>query len=597
MPARVLAALLAVSSAACLDADEPNAPAIPDGVGWVAYVPEIPGALGSALWSYRADEPLVFPVDTGRTWRALGYPTDLLDTYDVEASRGQSTPLEWVEAGDCGQLPPPLWEARLTAGSGPAGPAHVRAGWSRDCANDLSAQPGGVDLRCPALPGCGATFTRDRCTVTFDAETCDSRDFVAELAWRGPACLRPAPGCVRVAEDPSSARWQCGDCELETYPDTPARTWTARTRRLTTLTATQVPEGQLVPGVQLRQLEQGGVSALALRGQEAWVAVRRSPVISHRMCAISEAMYHDGTIVRLDRETLAPVGTSSAAGRCITRLVPDPLGPGMLATFYVSDVLHVGRYGAAGEPLAAVPLERRTPTSEAVDRAVAMVVTSSRSTVVVEYFERSGEAVDDGMVYVLDTATLQPRRALFRDGPVRGVAWAPRSEAVVVVVANGLLRLAVPTLDEIATARLPVLAEPLYPRVLEDGRVLVSDPRQAQGLVEFEGVSRVRGVSRVSTYGAVITDLLVSPAAAPEGLAMLLTTPDSGRTSWAGLARVSLDRAQGVRVAPQVWRVVDESGEPVRSAVTQPTLDAEGRVWALAPWTGHVLRFDVPPAP
>lgn len=594
-----MAALVALASpfAACLSATEPeDTPNIPEGVAWVAFVPEVAGAAGSALWPYRADQPLVYPVDTGRPWRVVGYGAELLDTYAIDASRAQLTPLAWAEPDACGQLPSPLWDARVTPGPSPSGPPHVLAAWSRTCEAAPASLPGGVDVRCAELPACGATFARDQCRVTFDRTACGGREFVAEVVWAGPACLAAQAACARVASDtPGAARWQCGDCEVETYPVTPLRTLTPRSRRLATPTPNQVPVGQLVPGVQLRQLEQGAASALALRGREAWVAVRRSPAVSHRTCAIDEMSDNDGLIVRLDREALAPVGTSSAAGRCITRLVPDPLGPGMLATFYLSDVLYLGRYGARGEPLAAVPLERMTPTSERVDRAVAMVVTSSRTTVVVEYFERSGDAVDDGMVYVLDTATLETTgRAIFRDGPVRGVAWAAVPGAVEVVVANVVVRLAVDSLQVLSTAELSPLAFPLYPHVLEDGRVLVSDPIQSHGVVEVGTDRRVRSVSRVSTYSAVVTDLLVWPGE-QEGLAMLLTTPDSGRTSQAGLARVSLDGGRGVRLAPQVWQVLDESGAPLASALTQPVLDAEGRLWALAPWTGHVLRFDVLP--
>lgn len=596
-----LVAATLVLDTACLDTiDADDAPAIPDEVAWVGFVPEVPGATGSALRPYRADEPLVYPVDTGRTWRAVGYPAALLETFEVDAAIVRTAPLEWTEPDACRQLPAPLWEARATPGPSPLGRAAVRTDWSGTCAQAPSWLPGGVDVRCPALPGCGATFSRDACTLTFDADTCGGRTLVAQVAREGPACLERMDGCVRVPDaSPEAARWSCGDCEIEAYPATPPRPLVARARRLITVTPTQAPIGEQVPGVQLRALEQGGVVSLALREREVWLAVRRDDRVSRRMCGEDESPYNDGLIVRLDQESLAEVGTRSdtvVPGRCITRLVADPLGPGVLATYYVDDVLHLGRYDAAGRPVDQRPLVRVTPTGEGVTRAVAQVVTSSQTTVVVEYFERTGEAVDDGMIYVVDTATLELRRALFRDGPVRGVAWAPGRDAVVVVVANALQRLTVPGLEPLPTVALPVLALPVYPHVLDDGRVLVSDPRLAQGLVEADRADRVRGVSRLSTYRSVITDLLVLPGQR-EGLAMVLSTPDEGRTSYGGLARVSLDAARGVRVAPQLWEVKLESGEALRSVLGQPTLDARGRLWAVAPWTGHVLRFDTLPAP
>jgi hypothetical protein len=599
LPLHSLAALLAalgLSSSACLrPTDAEDATAIPEGVAWVGFVPEHPGATGSVLRPYLADEPLVYPVDTERTWRAVGYPEALLETFATDAPSVRAAPLEWTEADACSQLPPPLWEARATEGPSPLGAAHMRAAWARGCARAPSWLPSGVDVRCPALPGCGARFARDACTVTFDPDTCGGRVFVAEVSRYGSACVEPMDGCARVpTETPGSARWACGACELEAHPVQPPRPLVVQARRLVTLRAEQLPDGQLVPDVQLRQLEQGGVAALALRGREVWVALRRSPMLSPRMCGNEESAYNDGAIVRLDQESLAELGTTTVAGRCLTRLVPDPLGPGMLATFYVDDVLHVGRYDAAGEPLAAEPLERRATPNDRVTRAVAMVVTSTRTTVVVEYFERSGQALDDGMIYVLDTLTLKTQRALFRDGPVRGVAWTPRQDAVVVVVANGVLGVSIPALEELSLARVPVLAQPLYPHVLADGRVLLSDPRLAQGVLEVDRSAGVRGVSRVSTYRAVVTDLLPMPRDR-EALAMLLTSADESRTVAGGLAWVSLDPTLGVRVEPETWAVVRESGEPIASALTQPTLDAQGRVWMLAPWTGEVLRLDTLP--
>lgn len=599
---RACALALQCLGAACVPTVVAEGGTVPEGVSWVAFVPDAPGAQGTALAPYRADEPLVYPVDTARRWWALGYSSEQLEPYELEPARAQIDLLEWAAADACGQLPPPLWSVAATEAEAASGPPAVRAGWSRTCASAPPFQPGGVDVRCPLNPGCGASFTRDGCVVRFDVDACQGREWLAEVQRTGPACWRPAPGCVRVDEgELASARWQCGDCDVETYPVTPTLTLTARAQRVATITATQAPDGVLVPEVQLRQLETGAIGAMGLLGDEVWVATRPPAVAGQRQCGSGDRARHSGEIVRLAQDTLTERGTSRQAGRCVTRLVPDPRGRGMLATYYEADVLYLGLYSPAGQPITQQRLARVTDSDALLREASADVVTSSGTTVVVEYFQRLGKRIDDGVVYVVDTDTLRTVHAEFRTQPIRGVAWGRVGESVLVANTNTLVHLAVPSLAELSLVALPVFSQPLHPQVLDDGRVLVSDPKHAQGVIELSGLldgresARVRGVSRVSTYPAIVTDVVVLRGEGDgEGLAMLLTSPDEGRTTFGGVARVSLDTQLGVRVEPQVWRVVRADGTAVASALTQPVLDPRGRLWAAAPWTAEVLRLDVP---
>ncbi len=562
------------------------------------------------------DTPLVTSVKDELAWFAVGYRSS-----DLEPSRPPADPADLIAArvqratAACGLLPPPAWRVPLNAQADPYddefATVDLRTDWSRVCPATPVAW---LDIRCAAAPACG-TFPRfSGCEVRYDANQCLDTDITVEREIEGGACFVGDTGCTSEPNREGGLRWTCPRCEIETYAPHETRDIRAD---LEVIVAEPLDDAARArhssPWPIPRDMERGGAAAMSFRDGRLWVAPRAATETFNGLCE-SRTTAHDGLLNIYDESTLVPTNglqqvtsSTAVAHRCYTRLVPDPHGAGMLATYYVDGAAYVGRLDARGHTLSAVELPRRA-TSLPVRATTAFLVTSPEHTAVLEVLELQGDATV-GSYHVLDSRILTRLASRSIDLPVKGLSWVkPGHTEVDIIHTNGVVRVDTRTGDDRGEGAFTAggvlglgVALARSPLALDNGQVLLPDSRLSAGVVLFAprqgdlapiSVSRLPGLTSIILQPVMIQD-------GPEALALTLTAGQAVAQATLAWIELSPERA---RVRPGAWRVLSrvasQLDEPlIISVLTQPLVDDRQRLWVLASWEGRVLRFDTLPRP
>ena len=564
------------------------------------------------------DTPLVTTVTDELAWFAVGYRSG-----DLVPSRPPTDPADLIAArvqrasAACGLLPPPAWRVPLNARAEPYdddfAAVDLRTDWSRGCPATAVAW---LDIRCPDAPACGTAPRFSGCEVRYDTKECLDTSITVERELDGGACFVGDTGCTSEPNGEGGRRWTCPRCEIETYAPHETRDFHAD---LEVIVAASLDDAARArhssPWPSPRDMERGGAAAMSFRDGRLWVAPRTAVETSNGLCE-SQTAAHDGLLHIYDEATLDPrsVGSPTAttstavARRCYTRLVPDPHGAGMLATYYIDGEAYVGRLDAGGQSLSEVRLPRRS-TLPATRAMTAFLVTSPEHTAVLEVLELLGDATV-GSYHVLDSRSLTRLASRSIDLPVKGISWVPPANTEVDIIhTNGVVRVDTRTGDDRGEGAFTAggvlglgVALARSPLALDNGQVLLPDSRLSAGVVLFTprqgdlapiSVSRLPGLTSIILQPVMIDD-------GPDALALTLTAGQAVAQATLAWIELSPERA---RVRPGAWRVLSrvvtrpEDKPPIISVLTQPLVDDRRRLWVLASWEGRVLRFDALPRP
>lgn len=74
-------------------------------------------------------------------------------------------------------------------------------------------------------------------------------------------------------------------------------------------------------------------------------------------------------------------------------------------------------------------------------------------------------------------------------------------------------------------------------------------------------------------------------------LASALVAADEGAAYHAVLLLIERD-GDALRVLPGAYPVMDEEGQPLGGPILDLSLDARGRAWGVAPWSGKIVRIE-----
>jgi len=104
---------------------------------------------------------------------------------------------------------------------------------------------------------------------------------------------------------------------------------------------------------------------------------------------------------------MANIRTIPLEGRCVTRMIPDPIGGGMLAGFHIGSAVGIARIDREGSWVHEKMPPRVLPPEAKDVLQVATILTSSTTIVL---FEQINADVTEGItfVHVLDLETLEP---------------------------------------------------------------------------------------------------------------------------------------------------------------------------------------------
>ncbi len=613
-PARSAAApfialvVAATFTAACVPASDREGPTPPPDISLIGTIrldgiaarSDPPGLVAPG------DGPTVFPVSAADPWLAIGYTDAQLAAY-TPPSPGilAADPLEVGPPTACGALPAPAWRVPLTgaAEGAAAQPFSVRTSWSRRCSPGPHAR--WLDVRCVDAMGCGGELVESGCTLAPPATSpdCAALEPRFEVEHDGGACLAEAAEGAACAVEPGAhagTRWRCQGCVIDTYPPTPPPDWGVTSWKLGR--DFRPPDDLALKTGRPRHFEMGTLSALGVRDDVVLVTPRGGDENDGGLCYTRSSSI-PGALLRLDAETGAVLERHVVPGRCFTRLVPDPHGPGMIATYYQGTTLTVARLDRTGREVQTSTLARPV-ASERIDHTLALVVTSSTWIAVMDVVELLGDqpSPEHSWLYVLDARTLAPAppRAHL-EVEVTGMTWASDAHRAVFVahIEAGLDGVREVPLAGPAPAQLLSLGphtRPRAPVLLESGLVAVIEMWVVHGLLQLTSArldGHIVGVARPIEAPAMAAELLEVRGTGHAVGSVMAELPE--RRWQAALATVELG-AQDLRYLPGMLRLT--AGEaPIEGPVTQMAFDGRGRLWGLASWSGRVIRASRAPVP
>lgn len=532
-------------------------------------------------------EPLPAHTAGGETVQILGYTAAQISALPVhEGARVGDERLQLASGCDR-HLPVPAWFGELTPGDvlstrAPSEAPVLTASW-------ISCPMGPVltHATCLSVPCAIGETQTVQCAVSVDLSACGAGVLRGERQADGSICFQPLPWtCEPVAAlAPEITAQACAnDCRTSVFaaPQEPPFT----------LERVAVTGGELyLPGeltddllVPNNRLHSGKAFDLALLRDRLVVAHAGERAV--HFCPI-EAEVPASRLSFYDLDSLAPVGTATAP-ECLTRLLGE--GDTFLGIHGSMGEPVLSRFSREGRRLASgAPSSGDGPRADAAAHIPADLVRLGRQLAVIyEWLDARPGGVDLGyFLYGYDPTSLGAvHNDLIRDG--RAFAMAAVGTSTLAIAEEKHQRIdyfdverrvfirstALPTTavavryDMTSLALAPGTRRLLSTTPLDLASVrLVGGPDGAALVMPFE---RTLFPTRAHAWpGApdVLVVAGVSPAAAG--------TYD---------AVVTLFDTRAARFLPGTWTIG-------RGAVTRMITDASGRVWALLPWAGEVVRL------
>lgn len=577
------AGLIVVALAGCSE-PRPVRVDVPPDVEWVALVSPT-GATPLVRWL--AGAPLPAHTAGGETIQLVGYTAEQVRQLPVQDGARVAEERLRLAKGCERHLPVPAWFGELTPDDllttrAPSEAPVLTASWI-SCPTD----PVLTHATCLSLPcAIGETQTIG-CAVRVDLSACGAGVLVGERQADGSICFEPLPWTCEPVETlaPEITAQACAnDCRTSVFE--------APREPPFTLERVAVTGGELyLPGeltddllVPNNRLHSGKAFDLALLRDRLVVAHAGATAVY--FCPI-EAERPAGRLSFYDLDSLALVGTATAP-ECLTRL----LGEG--DTF-------VGVHGARGEPVlsrfsregrrlaSGPPSSGDRPRADAAAQIPADLVRVGRQLAVIyEWLDARPGGVDLGyFLYGYDPTSLEALHTdLIREG--RAFAMAAVGTSSLAIAEEKYQRIDYFDVERrvfVGATALPTspvaFRYDMTSLALAPGtrRLLATTPLD---LASVRLVNGSRSVALVLPFERTLfpTSTHAWPGA-PDVLVVAGVSPTAAGAYDAVITRFD---TRAARFLPGTWTIG-------QGAVTRMVTDGSGRLWALLPWAGEVVRL------
>lgn len=583
-----LTALLVLGG--CIETDDITVEA-PAEIRWAVVIEEGIEPSVSDLLPWRPGDGLGVFSNEGASLLVLGF----IDVPTPPAS----APL--ALAGPCEpSLGRPAWVARVFDGSvtslSPASAPRVTGDWLPGAGCDSAPGPIVADVGC-AFDPCRATGTiDDACRVQLDLRECGG-GMAAGRVNDGELCLdlSRTPWSCEPATTASGAlaSFDCDGCTVHIDP--------APGEAPFTIDRIAIAPGPVVlPAHLATEPRFEADSLLASRLLDLVVLDDRIIVTSNDQDTgvfCGSLPGHDTIMTSVDPVTLQTSTTSSGVP-CLMRLAADPQRPGFYGVHGDQGQWRIGRFDPDGRRTADAPIEPRSQASLPPGTVTASITqhwvvsldamgAPGQAPVLVSVFQWRREARINGtllyrhepsVLALLGSRTLELRETwhVERHNAELLVAGGQQLRALHwVEAATGQLHASVPLPMLPTEPTQDITAVAVHPPT---GRVaaLISWERPAIRILDFDGlVADTRFFDRTIVPTRAI--------ALHDGRSLLVTGLEQGTDGqWRAVAGI-VDAVEG-RMLPGVWPLAD-------GAITALKIDGAGRVWALAAWSGELLRL------
>lgn len=469
------------------------------------------------------------------------------------------------------------------SGCDPSRPVRVRADAAEPtCARLFDARED-VWVETTCLPErCSAVASQEGCTFDVAITGCETGELAGTVDVLGVPTFAPSAllGECSLADDGTAlVSAACVSALRSCRVDVHRRTG-PRPAALTHVQILDVPfEGPSGSEAQLLdQLDplRGYLTDAAIIGEVVAVAAHDG-IMRSVDCTSPDPM----KLVFVDA-TRATVTSSTSAPACLTRLAPDPLGPGLLGVFGVEPLV-LGRFDASGVLLASAPL---SVPAAARPFAVALLPGPMTTAVVVA---THGFPATSFVVFA-DTASLEQQLA---SPPVEGrLRHAVRAEPNM-IVASEIYEQKVLTIDGSTGVVLDVIRLATSRRVSGDAGFVVALPAMDALVVASTGargalwvLDLAEGASVPIAGTAVFFEAIAAPwAMAPSPVEADLVLGAVTSTAPGYTARLARLDPVGPRWLP---------GSTVLGRGVVSSLLGRGReVWAVLPWSAALVRIEL----
>lgn len=573
---------------------------LPPDVRWVALIEEGESRRVSELVAWAPGRALPIFAKASARLLIVGFSDEQLTAAGAPADR--AGPLAIAEPCTP-RLPEPLWVGR-------AGPDELQtveisnapalsAPWlvPAECRQppteliaDVTCAPIGCAATGRTLEGCGVALGLTGCGAVAITGAVLGDTLCLDLSAAPWAC-RAAP-----AAPGALASYACeadAPCRIDVYPKPPAAP------PFTVDVVDLAPGPDTLP----KDLVEGGIliGESLLSGRLFDMAVLADRIVVTGDGGEAGAFCGTGTstttkISIIHPDTLEVLSTADGPP-CLTKIAPDPWGTGFIGVHGGGGVLSIARFNAAGFPFISAPVDDRPVDTPPQDPRFARL--STHWVLSLDYVTNPGYAavflewrreVQETGGFLLFGYGLPALGAVARQDFYVGRLWAVTAfDDQLFVGADeasgrvGWVEYATTKAREQALLPPPVVGERRdivgvaahSPSGL--AAVLVSWPAPQIHVVDFDGPkARARFFDR---------DVVPTRAITWPGDERLMLVTGSAHTADTGFEVVAgfLDPTEG-RMRPGSWRI--GSG-----AVSRIIEDADGRLWALAPWSGEVIRI------
>ena len=504
------------------------------------------------------------------------------------------------------RLPVPQWAARIAGDDvmalDPAAAPTLTGAWLEAAACETDARPLVADVTCAPTLCVTSGHVEADCSVRLDLSACEAGQGVGRFE-DAAMCLElpDAPWRCRQTDTASGAlaSFVCDDgtpCAVHVYSaadDTPP------------FAVDRVPirvGPVVIPEDLASQARLLGEATLTSRLLDLVMLSDRVVVASNGQdtgAFCPRAGIDDTRLTFVGLESLDTT-TVSAGLACVSKLAPDLAGDGFFGLY--GDIGHwrIGRFDTRGRLVHTALVEPRAPASIPPDSRgvtlwdywpIGFEASDGATPSLVSFFTWTRARTESSgyLFYRHDPASLAPIR--YRNFYV-GRIWsvAQFDEDYLIGGDEGALRVG---WVQSATGNADIVAElPELPGLERQdisavaahratARAVVAIPWQEPAIQIFE----LRGGQAVPVARARFFERRVIPTAAvswDDRTMLVVGIEQDVDSKWYAVAGL-LDVVDG-RMRPGIWRLAE-------GAITQLRRDAAGRVWALAAWSGELLRL------